>query len=422
MWRQAARLGADRVAILPDSAQWLADYLACLHSPSSGAGVVGIVGGCGGAGASTLSLLVAAEAAARRDPDPAGRWGQVGWGPERGVVGAGRAGSALAGTAGRFRFHQPGAAGGRTSPSWARWRSSPGTQRGRRTQWLPSPCGSRPPRQACPRARNQFPDPAPAGSLSCRKPQSAVAEVMRAAEGAFGLVVVDVGRTPEALRTFADHCNGFWWWFRPGCGPLRLPWQMMETLPPMPVAAVVRGPVAEGPGCRHGGRCHRPAAGGGVSQPAGSGCSAWNPGGCRSCCAGAVCARLWPVSWSGWPGDTRTARRSAGQGTADECASRGTRDHSPQPVGRSIRGAGAGMDAELLDVVRRTVLAHAGSRDRPSGGGSRQGKRAAAGSRRIAGGHGEDHGRTQRPGALAGAGEGPCREGHLCQCARLRVA
>ncbi|MGO2542597.1 MAG: septum site-determining protein Ssd, partial [Specibacter sp.] len=65
MWQQAELLGADRVAILPDSAPWLANYLSCLRNPASGAGVVGIVGGCGGAGASTLAVLVAAEAARR---------------------------------------------------------------------------------------------------------------------------------------------------------------------------------------------------------------------------------------------------------------------------------------------------------------------------------------------------------------------
>ncbi|MDD0859850.1 hypothetical protein NHF46_23480 [Arthrobacter alpinus] len=65
IWQQAAKLEADRVAFLPDSAHWLADYLACLQNPASRAGVLGVVGGCGGSGASTLSLLVAAEAASR---------------------------------------------------------------------------------------------------------------------------------------------------------------------------------------------------------------------------------------------------------------------------------------------------------------------------------------------------------------------
>ncbi|MHA7306529.1 septum site-determining protein Ssd [Arthrobacter sp. TMN-49] len=217
MWRQAARLGADRVAILPDSAQWLADYLACLHSPASGAGVLGLVGACGGAGASTLSVLVAAGAAARGtrtllvDGD---RWG----GGLSAAVSAqdvpGLRWPELLGVSGSINPEQLAASLPQLGPlallSW-----------------------------------DAVAQPDVAAALTPRAP-AAVAEVMRAAGGGYGLVVVDVGRTPEAFRTFAVHCNGLLVVVPARARAAAAALQMMDTLPPMPVAAVVRGPVGEG--------------------------------------------------------------------------------------------------------------------------------------------------------------------------------
>lgn len=245
MWRQAARLGADRVAILPDSAQWLADYLACLHSPSAGAGVVGIVGGCGGAGASTLSVLVAAEAAARGtrtllvDGD---RWG----GGLSTALSAqevpGLRWPELLGVSGSINPEQLAAAlpqlGPLTLLSWdatARQATADAV-----TARVPATVGS------LSAAANQSPGPALAEFPVRSQAQSAVAEVLHAARGAFGLVVVDVGRTPEAFRTFADHCNGLLLVVPARVRAAASARQMMEALPPMPVAAVIRGPVAEG--------------------------------------------------------------------------------------------------------------------------------------------------------------------------------
>lgn len=238
MWRQAARLGADRVAILPDSAQWLADYLACLHSPSSGAGVVGIVGGCGGAGASTLSVLVAAEAAARGtrtllvDGD---RWG----GGLSAALSAqevpGLRWPELLGVSGSINPEQLAAALPQLGPlTLLSWDSTA------RQDTAPAALGS------LSVTANHSPDPALEEFPVPSQTQSAVAEVLHAARGAFGLVVVDVGRTPEAFRTFADHCNGLLLVVPARVRAAASARQMMETLPPMPVAAVIRGPVAEG--------------------------------------------------------------------------------------------------------------------------------------------------------------------------------
>lgn len=63
LWHLAAAIGAERVAVLPDAASWLAEYLTRSRSPGSGGTVLGIVGGCGGAGASTAAVWLAHAAA-----------------------------------------------------------------------------------------------------------------------------------------------------------------------------------------------------------------------------------------------------------------------------------------------------------------------------------------------------------------------
>lgn len=251
MWRQAARLGADRVAILPDSAQWLADYLACLHTPASGAGVVGIVGACGGSGASTLAVLVAAEAAARGtatllvDGD---RWGG---GLSAAMSAQDRPGlrwPELLGVSGSINPAQLAAALPHVGPlALLSWDSAA------QPYAAAAPASAAATSPAAPASRAwaaeaacppwgfpQLPREAPS------QEQSAVAEVMRAARGAYGLVVVDVGRTPDAFRTFAVHCNGLLVLLPARARAAAAARQMLETLPPMPVAAVVRGPLGEG--------------------------------------------------------------------------------------------------------------------------------------------------------------------------------
>ncbi|XTR50814.1 septum site-determining protein Ssd [Pseudarthrobacter sp. So.54] len=78
LWQLAAAVGAERVAVLPEGASWLAEYLSRSRRPEPGGFVLGFVGGCGGAGASTAAVWVA-HAAARRgvsvllvDGDPRG--------------------------------------------------------------------------------------------------------------------------------------------------------------------------------------------------------------------------------------------------------------------------------------------------------------------------------------------------------------
>lgn len=238
MWQQAELLGADRVAILPDSAPWLANYLSCLRNPASGAGVVGIVGGCGGAGASTLAVLVAAEAARRGtrtllvDGDP---WG--------GGLCAALSAEDVPGLRWPELLRASGAINpehlaaslpqlaGLTLLSWDSGHKSAGVQAPGGEFAVPSP-GSL--------AVGRAPDAVPSGV------QTAEGEVMRAARGAYGLVVVDLGRTPDAFNSLALQCNGLVVVVPARARAAAAALQMLEELPPMPVAAVVRGPLGEG--------------------------------------------------------------------------------------------------------------------------------------------------------------------------------
>lgn len=218
LWLQAERLGADRVAILPDSAPWLANFLGRLRNPALGAGVVGVVGGCGGAGASTLAILLAAEAARRGtrtllvDGDP---WG--------GGLATALSTQELPG----LRWPDLLQASGSINPeqlaaslpyvagfSLLSWGAAGEQEQGSSSQALAS--------------------------------TESVAEVMRAARGAYGLVVVDVGRSPTSCVALAHYCNGLL---------LVVPGQVraaaaakvvVQAWPPLPIAAVVRGPLGEG--------------------------------------------------------------------------------------------------------------------------------------------------------------------------------
>lgn len=60
LWRHAVAVGAEHVALLPDSERWLADRLADAGDPpTTPSTVVAVVSGRGGAGASTYSMLLA---------------------------------------------------------------------------------------------------------------------------------------------------------------------------------------------------------------------------------------------------------------------------------------------------------------------------------------------------------------------------
>ncbi len=228
MWQQAERLGADRVAILPDSAPWLANYLSFLRNPVAGTGVLGIVGGCGGAGASTLSVLVAAAAATQGtrtllvDGDP---WG------------GGLCTALAAVEVPGLRWPELLRASGAINPEHLA-ASLPQAGNLSLLSWdsglEQQAAGGLPRVSAMPRA---------GPGLEAR---SAAEEVMRAARGAYGLVVVDLARSPESFATLAARCNGLLVVVPGRMRAVAATLHMLDAMAPMPAAVVVRGPLAEG--------------------------------------------------------------------------------------------------------------------------------------------------------------------------------
>ncbi|MDQ0277913.1 secretion/DNA translocation related CpaE-like protein [Arthrobacter silviterrae] len=216
MWQQASRLGADRVAVLPDSAQWLANYLTRLRDPREGAGVLGVIGGCGGAGASTLATLVAAGSSLRTTQTLLVDGDEWGGGLDLAVAGDGIPGLRwpdLLNASGAINPEQLAASlpqsGGMSLLSWGREHG--------------------------------------AGSAFANlRALAAAAEVLRAARDAYGLVVVDLGRSAESVAALGAQCDGF---VVVVPGRLRAAAAaecVLRELPPAPVGVVARGPLGDG--------------------------------------------------------------------------------------------------------------------------------------------------------------------------------
>lgn len=213
VWQRAELQRADRVAILPESAPWLANYLGRLRNPAPGSAVVGVMGASGGVGASTLAVLLAAEAAARGtrtllvDGD---EWG-------------GGLSTALSAQ------HVPG----------LRW---PDLLRASGTINPEQLAASLPQLGAV--AMLSWPSRVQADAPV--QTAAAVGEVVRAATAAYGLVVVDIARNPAALASLAPHCQGLAVVVPARARAAAATVALIPQLPPMPLAAVVRGPLGEG--------------------------------------------------------------------------------------------------------------------------------------------------------------------------------
>jgi secretion/DNA translocation related CpaE-like protein len=207
LWQLAAAIGADRVAVLPEAATWLAEYLSRARTPEPGGLVLGMVGGCGGAGASTAAVWLA-HAAAREgvrvllvDGDP---WGG---GLELALAAEETAGLRwpdLADASGTIDPRQLAdslpLAGGFPFLSW------PGNK-----------------------------------ELHAGVDHAVVAGVLDAARRGYELVVVDIGRGRETLRTFAWDCDRMIVvapaLLRAAVATARL----LQDLPPVETVLVVRG-------------------------------------------------------------------------------------------------------------------------------------------------------------------------------------
>lgn len=207
LWQLGAVLGAERVAVLPDAGPWLAAFLTRSRSPEPGGQVLGVTGGCGGAGASTAAIWLARSAAAHGirtllvDGDawggglelslaaeevPGLRWPDLA--DARGSLDPGQLDDSLP-VVGGFSFL-----------SW------PGT-----------------------RERPAAVDPV------------AVAAVMDAARRGYELVVVDVGRGRDALRTFAWDCDRLLLVVPAQLKAAVAAARLLTELPPVETALVVRG-------------------------------------------------------------------------------------------------------------------------------------------------------------------------------------
>jgi secretion/DNA translocation related CpaE-like protein len=207
LWQLAAAAGAERVAVLPDASSWLAEFLSRSRAPEAGGLVLGITGGCGGAGATTAAIWTA-QAAARSgarvllvDGDPWGGGLELAMAAEES---AGLRWPDLAEVSGSIDPQQLNealpVAGGFSFLSW-------------------------------PGSRDR-----PAGT-----DEATVAGVLDAARRGYELVVLDIGRGREALRTFAWDCDRV-----VVVAPARLraavaAARLLQELPPVETARVVRG-------------------------------------------------------------------------------------------------------------------------------------------------------------------------------------
>lgn len=207
LWRLAASLGAERVAVLPEAAAWLAEHLSMSGSPDPGGIVMGIIAGSGGAGATTTAIWLAQAAAGHGistvliDGD---RWG---------------GGLELAVTAEEIPgLRWPDFAETRGSIDPSQFRDSLPVAGG--FAYLSWP-GTREPVQV------------PAAG--------AVAAVVDAARRSFELILVDIGRTGEGLGTLAWDCDRILVLTKAHLKSAVAATRVLNELPPVDAGLLVRG-------------------------------------------------------------------------------------------------------------------------------------------------------------------------------------
>lgn len=231
LWKHGLDNDADKVAFLPDSSQWLAQYLARQRGQGQGAHVVGVIGACGGAGASTTAFLLAASAAADSrsvmmlDADP---WGG---GVELTFAGEKEGGLRwvdLLGSRGTLNPEQLAAglpqAHGVSVLSW--------------TSWLA---------EAAPRSRlKEVVSKESSENYLHFGNVGSAREVLRAARKAFQLVVIDLARNQVSLSDFASECDSIVVVVPARLQAASAAIALKSILPPVPIALLVRGPLNEG--------------------------------------------------------------------------------------------------------------------------------------------------------------------------------
>ncbi|WP_125612447.1 septum site-determining protein Ssd [Specibacter cremeus] len=223
VWERASGTGADRVAVLPQAAHWLAEHLARLRDPAATGAVVGVIGGCGGSGASTLSALLAVGAAAAGVSTLLVDGDEWGGGLDLALDAADLPG---------LRWPDIVNAAGAINPGQLA-ASLPAVHGCSLLSW-----GAR-----FPVAHEAVPGrAAPPGAGSGR----VGGEVLRAARHGYGLAVVDVGRSREALAALGGHCDVLLMVVPARLRAAAAATRLLAEMPPVPVALVVRGPLREG--------------------------------------------------------------------------------------------------------------------------------------------------------------------------------
>jgi secretion/DNA translocation related CpaE-like protein len=207
LWQLAAAIGAERVAVLPDAAAWLAAHLSRSRSPVAGGLVLGISGGCGGAGATTAAIWLA-QAAARQgasvllvDGDPRGGGLELALAAEDtpGLRWPDLAGASGSIDPGQLAESLP-TAGGFSFLSW------PGSRDG-----------------------------------ATAAETGTVAVVLEAARRGFELVVLDIGRGFEPLRALAWDCDRLLLIVPAQLRAAVATARLLHDLPPVETSLVVRG-------------------------------------------------------------------------------------------------------------------------------------------------------------------------------------
>ncbi len=207
LWHLAAALGAERVAVLPDAAAWLAAHLSRSRSPGPGGLILGITGGCGGAGATTAAIWIAQAAAGMGarvllvDGDP---WGG---GLELAIAAEESPG---------LRWPDLSEARGSIDP-------------GQLSDSLPVSGGFS--FLSWPASRDQ---PLPVGAAT-------TAGVLDAARRGYELVVVDIGRGTGPLQAYAWDCDRIMMVVPAQLKAAVAAVRLLQEFPPIEAALLVRG-------------------------------------------------------------------------------------------------------------------------------------------------------------------------------------
>lgn len=207
LWQLAAVMGAERVAVLPGAAAWLAAHLSRSRSPAVGGLALGVIGGCGGAGATTAAVWLAQVAAGHGahvllvDGDPRGGGLELALAAE---------------DAPGLRWPDLAGASGSIDP-------------GQLVESLPSV------------GRFSFLSWPGSGGGAATVEASVASTVLDAARRGFELIILDIGREGEALRAFAWDCDRIVLVVPAQIRAAVATARLLHDLPPVETSLVVRG-------------------------------------------------------------------------------------------------------------------------------------------------------------------------------------